>query len=1318
MKAQTLPVRNKGFALIVTLSLMILLTVIAVGLLSLSSITLRAAGQGEAMATAKANARLALMLALGDLQKTLGPDRAVTATSEILGTATAAPTKPNLTGVWKSWDNFDPTSTSTIDYVGEKTNRFQRWLVSSSNPADITARNFATAPWVGNTVELVGDGSLGPAVPVSAKVSAGLIPVSKGGKTQGSYAWHVADESVKARINSYRDPSKNATLAQKRALLAGHRPDVSVISNDLDFLPTDNATSGPDGKTASKNFELAKEVSNKITDFQQFDLLKGGTSATGGKSIGRIKKFRNDVTPYSLGVIVDVRNGGLKQDLSSIFEMSGGSTISLPTEFAGKKLYQSTLGSTFTPGLGYADPYWSNLAGYYNSFRNISASSLETNPTLIPPDSVVSVTSEKVPKIFLPGPVIAKVETIFSLVTREDNSTWMNDINTWANWTKPIRKKTAYAVNLIFSPQITLHNPYNVRISFNRMKVTLNNVPVAFNFSLLRNGAGLPESQSVTPGKFECLNQMIENTGEIDPSTSQKVNQNRKFVVHLGDWSNTDPYNNSVSSTQATVGDIVMDPGQTLVFCPWLPENLTFDTDSHVNTDNTTSPVVFFDYNSKITSRGIKAKAGIRPGMGFELNTITPSHRTGKALTSELSTSDLGPSGTNGGTGDGFWWFLLRDNSSGNTVPGETNSAVDKYFVEYKIQRPSYWVSTVNMEGTLPVEVSPNFEVSATIRTKATGVDVNYAKLLFNYGNDANLKKFFGDRTYRYPPVGSLFGKTSDDTTGAFVSQATALGSQSNTKPFAIFSAYARTTNGGVYETGFREKKGTETPDVNLLRDGRLAGKPFLFHNPSRAVVTMDLATNIPSVQPYELNLQPFLSRGDYDDDLEIDARNRVLAVTGNTAGRGIKSGSYLEIPTGPMQTIADFRRSNVLASSYLPHFTQPVGNSLLHPLMSSNKVIENDLSIPPNIMLDQSVLVNQALYDRFYFSTFATNGLSEPATEFERFMDGIAPLRLPLPLLSQAFQPFWPQGKTTEIAKAELFTGSKPNNTGSDPAYKIAAEYQMIRGPFNVNSTSVEAWKAVLSAMKRSDIAVFWAKNAEVQDRTSAAIPILGMSLPNGGKVGEVGPSNLIDDEKTNDWNGYREINEAQMTTLATEIVKQVRTRGPFLSMSEFVNRQIGPQSPLSLSGALEQAINDSGINNSFLGGSITDLTPASFDNPPAPALPLYNYKTTAATIGNPAAGAPGWVSQGDLLRILEPAATVRSDTFVIRVCGQAQDAGGNITARAYAEAVVQRTPEYVDSTNRPSFNIYSDPRPSVNKTFGRRINLVSFRWLSSNEV
>ena len=68
---QTLTTRNrkpahktKGFALIITISMMILLALLAVGLLTLSTVALRSAGQADAMATARANARMALMLAI------------------------------------------------------------------------------------------------------------------------------------------------------------------------------------------------------------------------------------------------------------------------------------------------------------------------------------------------------------------------------------------------------------------------------------------------------------------------------------------------------------------------------------------------------------------------------------------------------------------------------------------------------------------------------------------------------------------------------------------------------------------------------------------------------------------------------------------------------------------------------------------------------------------------------------------------------------------------------------------------------------------------------------------------------------------------------------------------------------------------------------------------------------------------------------------------------------------------------------------------------------------------------------------------------
>ena len=139
---------------------------------------------------------------------------------------------------------------------------------------------------------------------------------------------------------------------------------------------------------------------------------------------------------------------------------------------------------------------------------------------------------------------------------------------------------------------------------------------------------------------------------------------------------------------------------------------------------------------------------------------------------------------------------------------------------------------------------------------------------------------------------------------------------------------------------------------------------------------------------------------------------------------------------------------------------------------MSTDKVKQTDSQVSPNELLDHSVLANHALYDRFYFSTFATRGSETPDTVFEKFMNGSTPLA------SQAFQPYLPGGKSVADAKAELFAAGKPK----EDAYKTAAEYQMIQGPFNVNSTSVQAWKAVLASMNKSEIITLWAKTNKIE--------------------------------------------------------------------------------------------------------------------------------------------------------------------------------------------------------------------------------------------
>ncbi|HEX5790589.1 MAG TPA: hypothetical protein VFY13_05520, partial [Luteolibacter sp.] len=1194
---------------------------------------------------------MALMIAIGELQSEMGPDTRISATSDIYSSSSLPVAKPHMTGAWTSWSNFDPNASP--DYTAEKKQRFRRWLVSCADEDARLLPEFAMSPWSGRTVDLMAQGTLGSSSTEADKVIAGLVPVASQGVVDGAYAWHVSDESTKARINLYRDPDQNGTLAQMRALLGGHRPDPSVLKgpdgNLLNFMPSDQDAAA---------FAAAKVTTHKVLDLDQAELLD--------QAEDKIKPLSHDVTTHSLGVMADVRGGGLKQDLSSIFEMSPDGSM-LPTEFTNKKLYESTHGIT-----GVSDPNWSALAGYYNSFRNLTYP--DVNPTLaVKPDSTAA---NPVPAGYNPMPVIAKVDTLFSMVGRP-----IKDVNWMYSGGTSTGATYDFFVNLIFTPMVTLHNPYNVNISFYSMNVEFINIPVAFNFMLQSASSGPFVSQCMVPGVFESINNM----------TYAGKRGNKKFVMRLADWTNAKRTMDASPDTFAINGPIVMKPGQTLVFSPYFSATSVLGGVASFYEDSrnlTGERNVAFDWNSHMTA-SIKAKPTYVPGVGFETCLIVPSHIPTASWNLHL---------------------LMRDSNS----PYNTGHVTDRFYVEFKVQQPAWY--PLNLPNTTRVLAPPSFEINADIQADASSTPVRYTSLKFDYANEPNsknIKDLYGNRVYRYPPTpGSSL--TPMDVAAPWQQPYATQGVYVH--PLAIFSAYARTTSGGVYETGKR----TPSPNfgnnskINLLQDGRLAGKPFLFHNASRANFAMNMATEKPAAQAYELNFQPFMSKGDFEGYMDVDI-NRVPALSGNKTTSGIKSGSYFELPSGPLQTIADFRRSNALSTNYQPYFVQPVGNSLLHPLMSPDKVVESNPAISSNPMLDHSVLANHALYDRFYFSTFATrlaaSGTDKPDVVFEQFMNGSKPLA------SQAFQPYMRAGKTVAMAKAELYSAGVPNND----AYKLAAEYQMIRGPFNVNSTSVQAWKAVLSSMSKSAVATLWARNTSLEATTAQGAVIAPMSLVNGGSISAAAlDATKIDNSKTNTWNGYRELSDSQLETLATKIVEQVRLRGPFLSISEFVNRQVGSSGPLALRGALEAAIVDAEINeaqgatsaNSFL--NQVPIATANLSDPN-----LYNYKTPEATAGNPAAGAPGWVSQGDLLRILEPSATVRGDTFVIRTYGEALDSKGNVAARAYAEAVVQRFPEYVDTRDRPSINAFTDASAkAANKTFGRRFTLVSFRWLTSNEI
>ena len=71
--------QRPGFALIATISIMVLIVLVALAMLSLATITNRENRYSSIQAEARANARIALMFAIGELQKQTGQDTRITA---------------------------------------------------------------------------------------------------------------------------------------------------------------------------------------------------------------------------------------------------------------------------------------------------------------------------------------------------------------------------------------------------------------------------------------------------------------------------------------------------------------------------------------------------------------------------------------------------------------------------------------------------------------------------------------------------------------------------------------------------------------------------------------------------------------------------------------------------------------------------------------------------------------------------------------------------------------------------------------------------------------------------------------------------------------------------------------------------------------------------------------------------------------------------------------------------------------------------------------------------------------------------------------
>ncbi len=407
----------------------------------------------------------------------------------------------------------------------------------------------------------------------------------------------------------------------------------------------------------------------------------------------------------------------------------------------------------------------------------------------------------------------------------------------------------------------------------------------------------------------------------------------------------------------------------------------------------------------------------------------------------------------------------------------------------------------------------------------------------------------------------------------------------------------------------------------------------------------------------------------------------------------------------------------NAFGNSYATPFVKrslTYQNRVDYELMGSNN--PSGATRMPRTYYDVSYLLNAALWDGFFLSTIP------PAP---------APPRPENPVLI----PYKANAAAADLA---------------DPVR--CASRLLIDGAFNVNSTDKNAWKAFLASTRH------FRHPADATPAAGAAFP-RSLEQPTAAAT----PPTGTDDDS---FSGFRRLTDEELDALAEEIVRQVRLRGPFLSLSHFVNRalaDIARQPALTRSGALQSAIDESGININLAGnrkafsrinatqdrvtlawkenapradldGTDRDSRPPDADssNPDWAVTSIDNNFGAVASIiadrqmlkeakfrpeqGYRSTGIPGWLTQADVLQVIGPALAARSDTFRVRAYGEALGAAGNPVAKAWCEAIVQRIPTYVDPANPP--HARGSELTAANTSHGRQFKVVSFRWLAPNEV
>lgn len=1110
---------NRGFTLIITISLLVLLTLIAIGVLSLSTVTLRIGSREQGQAMARANARMSLMIAIGELQKELGPDRRVNCQAGIDSSVVAE--QRQWVGVYDAWAANEMARPDPAA-------RFRRYLVSG-DVNTLRRRDAAKTMLPGKGINIVGNASTA----LQRRVRVGLLPIAN---ASGNFGWWIGDENAKAKINAGRDMPAAVTNELLALESAQSAPGVGFrILGELQGI----------NSAGRASWDMGDALRGKCVSLSSAELLPGAN--------GDLTVYDHDLTTSSYGLLTDVRNGGLKRDLSLYLEQpySGRLRQPLYTVNSNSAVNFSPDGANAAALNEFTGITMEELWIYYNLYKDVSYNRPTSSndsvgrrpagfPTLVSGNSREAVVADR----FYPYKrrVYSQVKYMLSLAALPSAT-----------------QASRFDLRIAIDPVVVLWNPYNVALEYQTggfTTVGFSGLPYVADFQTPAGTVSVPFSQFFPNGN---VNLIPANIGRDQPIILQP-GESRVF-------SRVEGQGDSLSSGWRYTEGILINHAN-------FPKNL--------------------DANAAV-------RLTLRPDSGGYVNYLT-------------------------------FWFGLRS------------------------QTPALQSGTYILRGDRQASALPTVATPQTITVNNIVADRKIPHMLISQNMRTENDTTSPSKTWLWSNPSIIFRQAADSTTIAKLSH--------------------------QMELFVTPVNSWENPYVQIT-----PGNQAYWGGGTRADF------GVPFFTMRGVPLTPLKSIASFQHSCANGMRRQW-------------KDSSVSIPGGSFPANAE----GLDGHRYLfPMGSKLIGNSFAHPLIPASatrgqSMIPDDQASPPvatsETLADHSYLANAALWDSWYFSTMAPQTVHPyraNTRNLQRVFDDFFPVSsatsyVPLPTVR-----FSPYRQANETVLRALIR----NGTPEALAYQRLSSFLLVDGAFNVNSTSVTAWKMILGSLRGHSTTRMspTAGGLTVVSGSAGSTPINGLGSATG--VATTPNANVAEPSQ---WTGYRNLDDQEIDLLANRLVEQIRLRGPFLSLSDFVNRRPGPQPELARQGALQAAIENAEINGALDKGA---RALGSMAGAPFPE----------AGRGSKAAGIPGYMTQADILTALGPVLQPRADTFTIRAYGNATDANGNVVAEAWCEAQVQRVPEYINSVDAPQLRDANLTSP-LNRVFGRKFFIASYRWLTRNEI